>query len=150
MHENQSYVIGDFQPLTKSSISAVRPILADSDDSSVSLRVYVREPERGPMAPWSFEQVKSMWGAIFDVDMSMGNLRVEISNGKPPDGTQVEIVYGAEEEALARRLLNRRVSYDPLWNHEAIPAHVARLVASFEDQEWRKYLSNGSGPSVLP
>lgn len=147
MHDEYSYVIGNFQPLTKSSINTVREILFDHRKK---MNVYVRKNQRGPDAPWTFEQVKNMWETIFDVEANMGNLFVYKANGEIPKGNRIEIIDAESEERKARNTLTgiSHISYDPLWEHEAVPISVARIVASFNDESWREYI--GSCSRVLP
>lgn len=127
MRANRQFICGEFQPLTTAAILTVRRNLFKAGKTII----YVRPRERGPEAPFSFEEIEAMWEEAFPTMVSAGIIEIVQTDDKVPTGER-ELSWNQDTEKEARSNLRYN---NLIWPLE-IPNSVRLAINSFTD-EWR-------------
>lgn len=134
------YLAGRFQPLVKNDALAARRALSEGN----VVRIYIQEEQRGPEAPFSFDQVRGMWLAAIHVHATGDNFFIMKDNGARI-GARIGTDESQREKALLR--LKQYNSFTPLMPLPELSYDIVKTIYTFDD-DWKRYL-NGSSPDLL-
>lgn len=131
------YICGEFQPLVRSAVNAVRQNI---NNAEVTI-VYVRPRGRGPGSPFSFDEVAAMWESVFPNEIHRNRLRIVSSADPVPPGCgEIEWPLPDDPEAEYSEEAARceMSSIPPFWM-ESVHYAVARTIQDMDGQ-WKSAL----------